>query len=230
MNISLKRIVACVPSLPINLALVLSLSLSLSLVMINPAFAYTLDETIHSLQKEWAIANYKTSDSDLENAFEKLTVKAQDAVNLFPDKAEPLIWNAIIVSSDAGKNGGFGALGKVKEARNLLLKAEKINPDALNGSVYTSLGSLYYQVPGWPLGFGDDDQAEEYLKKALAINPDGIDPNYFYGDFLLEDGKYKVAKIYFDKALMAPARKERPLADEGRRDEIVAKLKIIARY
>ena len=226
MNISLKRIVDCVPSLPINLALVLSLSL----VMINPAFADTLDETIHSLQKEWAVANYKTSDSDLENAFEKLTVKAQDAVNLFPDKAEPLIWNAIIVSSDAGKNGGFGALGKVKKARDLLLKAKKINPEALNGSVYTSLGSLYYQVPGWPLGFGDDDQAEEYLKKALAINPEGIDPNYFYGDFLLEDGKYKESKIYFDKALKAPARKKRPLADEGRRGEIAAKLKIIARY
>ena len=230
MNISLKRIVDCVPSLAMNLALVVTLSLTLSLIMINPTFANTLDETIHSLQKEWAIANYKTTDSDLESAFEKLTIKAQDAVNLFPDKAEPLIWNAIIVSSDAGKNGGFGALGKVKEARDLLLKAKEINPEALNGSVYTSLGSLYYQVPGWPLGFGDDEQAEEYLKKALAINPDGIDPNYFYGDFLLEDGQYKEAKTYFDKALNAPARKDRPLADEGRRGEIAAKLKIIARY
>jgi hypothetical protein len=56
-----------------------------------------------------------------------------------------------------------------------------IDPRALQGSAYTSLGSLYYQVPGWPIGFGDDKRAEAMLLKALEINPDGIDPNYFYG-------------------------------------------------
>jgi len=202
----------------------------LTLMMISPAFALTLEQTIHSLQKEWAIANYQTSDEQLEKTFKDITDKAQTAVNTFPDRAEPLIWSAIIVSSDAGKNGGLSALGKVKEARTLLLKAKKIDPEALNGSLFTSLGSLYYQVPGWPLGYGDDDKAEEYLKKALDINPDGIDPNYFYGDFLLENGKYKEAKSYLDKALKAPSRIERPIADKGRRDEIMAKLKIIERY
>lgn len=226
MKVNLKRIVSDVCTLALSAAVILSFVM----VMINPVFANTLDETIHTLQQEWAIANYKTSESELESAFEKLTAKAQEAVNTYPEKAEPLIWNAIIVSSDAGKNGGFGALGKVKEARVLLLKAEKINPNALHGSVYTSLGSLYYQVPGWPLGYGDDEQAEKYLQKALSMNPDGIDPNYFYGDFLLENGKHQEAKTYMEKALNAPARKERPLADEGRRGEISAKLKIIERY
>jgi len=209
---------------------IFSLALVVALLTSHSVFANALDETIHSLQKEWAIANYKTSESELEKAFEKLTIKAQDAVVAYPDNAEPLIWNAIIVSSDAGKNGGFGALGKVKEARVLLLKAEKINSRALHGSVYTSLGSLYYQVPGWPLGYGDNDQAEIYLKKALSINPDGIDANYFYGDFLLENGNYQEAKTYMNKALKAPSRQTRPLADAGRRSEINAKLKIIERY
>jgi len=193
----------------------------------NPIYAMTLDETIYSLQKEWAIANYETGKDDLDKTFETLTKKAEAAVEQFPDKAEPLVWNAIVVSSDAGKNGGFGALGKVKKARKLLLEAEKINPDVLDGSIYTSLGSLYYQVPGWPIGFGDDEKAEKYLKKSLAMNPTGIDPNYFYGDFMLEEGKKDEAKKYFDKALKAPARPGRPLADKGRRGEIEAKLKTI---
>jgi tetratricopeptide (TPR) repeat protein len=213
-------------------------NMALSITLVVPVFvastaltmANNLDDTIHSLQKEWAIANYKTSEDDLEKAFETLTAKAVTAVNANPDKAEPLIWNANIVSSDAGKNGGLGALGKVKEARELLLKAEKINPNALDGSIYTSLGSLYYQVPGWPIGFGDDDQAEIYLKKALSINPNGIDSNYFYGDFLLDDSKYQEAKTYFEKALNAPPRATRPVADEGRRAEIKEKLKTIERY
>ena len=71
----------------------------------------------------------------------------------------------------------------------------------LNGSVYTSLGSLYYQVPGWPIGFGSDKKAESYLKKALAVNPDGMDPNYFYGDFMLQEKKnYSEERVLFHVA------------------------------
>ena len=196
-------------------------------ILTTPVYANNLDEAIHTLQKQWAIANYETADKELEKRFEELTLKAEQFVATYPDKAEPLIWNAIIVSSDAGKNGGLSALGKVKKARELLLKAERINPEALDGSIYTSLGSLYYQVPGWPLGYGDDEQAEIYLKRALSINPTGIDPNYFYADYLLEEGQYDEAKIYFNKALNAPARALRPLADKGRRSEIEEKLKKI---
>ncbi len=196
----------------------------------SSAFAGDLDEAIYQLQKQWAVTNYETAEADVEKAFEQLTQQAQEVVSQYPDNAEPLVWNAIIVSSDAGKSGGLSALGKVKEARNLLLKAEKINPLVLDGSIYTSLGSLYYQVPGWPIGFGDDDKAQEYLQKALELNPEGIDSNYFYGDYLIEEGKYKEAKIYLQKALKAPARPQRPLADKGRHGDIKAKLKKVEGY
>ena len=199
----------------------------MTIMLSQIVYANTLDDAIHDLQQQWAIANYETEEKELDNVFETLSIKAQKLVTEYPDKAEPLIWNAIIVSSDAGKTGGFSALGKVKEAKTLLLKAEKINPDALNGSIYTSLGSLYYQVPSWPIGFGDNDKAEEYLKKALLINPTGIDANYFYADYLLEEAHNQQANEYFKKALMAPARPDRPVADKGRKMEIEAKLKII---
>ena len=116
--------------------------------------------------------------------------------------------------------GGFGALVLVKHAKALLEQAEKIKPDALNGSAYTSLGSLYYQVPGWPLGFGDDGKARAYLEQARALNPKGIDPNYFYGDYLLEQGEYDKAIKVLELALLAPARPDRPVADAGRREEV----------
>ena len=54
-------------------------------------------------------------------------------------------------------------------------------------------------MPGWPIGFGDKKKAEEYLKKALAANPDGIDPNFFYGDFLLD----KVRRLEIREIRMA---------------------------
>jgi Tfp pilus assembly protein PilF len=79
-------------------------------------------------------------------------------------------------------------------------------------------------VPGWPIGFGDDDKAREMLQKALALNPNGIDANYFLGDFLYRKGDYQAARRALDKALQAPSRPDRPLADEGRRKEIEALL------
>ncbi len=118
------------------------------------------------------------------------------------------------------RQGGLGALGLVKEAKAKLEIALKQDPKALDGSAYTSLGSLYYQVPGWPVGFGDDEKAEQLLKQALAINPTGIDPNFFYGDFLLDQGRKAEAKGYLEKALNAPPRPGRELADQGRRIEI----------
>ena len=115
----------------------------------------------------------------------------------------------------------------MKQARSNLEKAIEIDPGALQGSAWTSLGALYYQVPGWPIGFGDKQKAEEMLKKALTINPDGIDPNYFYGDFMLKEKKTDEAKRYLEKALKAPAREGREIADSGRRRDIAKDIALI---
>lgn len=178
------------------------------------------DQAVRMLQSEWARAKYQAAKDEQEKAFETLQTKAEDAGKQLPDSAPVLIWRAIVLSTQAGVKGGLGALSLVKQARDLLEQAEKIDAKALDGSVYTSLGSLYYQVPGWPIGFGDDEKAEHYLKQALTVNPDGIDPNFFYGDFLRDQGRYQEAMQYLRKAKNAPARPARPLADKGRREEI----------
>ncbi|MEJ2464097.1 MAG: hypothetical protein P8045_00150 [Candidatus Thiodiazotropha sp.] len=176
------------------------------------------------LSEAWAKIKYQMPEDQRVKAFESLNEKAAAMVEANPGQAEPLVWQAIILSTTAGEKGGLGALSLVKKAKKLLDRAEAIDPQVLDGSVYTSLGSLYYQVPGWPLGFGDDDKAESYLKKALVVNPDGMDPNYFYGDYLLQEKEYAEAAAAFEKALAAPAREGRPVADAGRREEIEAAL------
>ncbi|ORU92208.1 MAG: hypothetical protein A6F70_02030 [Cycloclasticus sp. symbiont of Bathymodiolus heckerae] len=190
-----------------------------------------MQSDIMSIKHNWAIATYQTANDKQEAAFEKLLQQSTNATHAYKSKAEPKIWMAITLSTTADVIGGFSALGKVKQARALLDEAEAIlqhahpeNIHSLKESIYVSLGALYYNVPGWPIGFGDDDKANEYLKKALATNPSGIDPNYFYGSFLLEQGRAKNAIKYFNKALLAPARVKRPLADKGRKEEVSIKL------
>jgi cytochrome c-type biogenesis protein CcmH/NrfG len=87
-----------------------------------------------------------------------------------------------------------------------------------------SLGVLYYEVPGSPIGFGDKAKAKMLLKQALAVDPNGLDANYFYGDFLLDQGDKAGAKSYLQKALRAPHDPSRPAWDAGRRREVQALL------
>jgi tetratricopeptide (TPR) repeat protein len=192
----------------------------------SPATDNGLNSGILEVQHEWEHVHYQIPRDKQEAAFPQVEATADALIKRYPGRAEPLVWKAIVLSTHAGAKGGLGALSMVREARDLLEQAEKIDPDTLDGSIFTTLGSLYYQVPGWPLGYGDDKKAEIFLKKALTINPNGIDPNYFYGDFLYRKGHYPEALSFLDKAMHAPPRPNRPLADEGRRQEIQA---IIAR-
>jgi tetratricopeptide (TPR) repeat protein len=185
----------------------------------DPAF----DSELLSIQQAWATVNYETPAGDpRKEAFDALEKRAESFAKQHPGRAEALIWEGIVESSYAGAKGGLGALGLAKEARGNLEAALRIDPDALHGSAYTSLGTLYYRVPGFPLGFGDHDKARKLLQQALKVNPDGIDPNYFYADFLYEEGEYAAALPYLEKAARAPARPGRDVADRGRHAEIAA--------
>lgn len=182
------------------------------------------EDALPIIQTQWAHCQYQTADKIKETCFEKLEKESIHFQNSQPNRDDLKVWLAIVKSTYAGIKGGLGALSLAKEAKALLEDVIVKEPTILNGSAYTSLGSLYYQVPGWPIGFGDDKKASELLQKALEINPTGIDPNYFYGDFLLQQGDKNNAKKYFEKALQAPPRVGRETADAGRRDEINAKL------
>lgn len=182
-------------------------------------------QTLKTLQDEWALIKYQTPDEDSQEvAIANLAKKAGEAVKQFPASNEIKVWDAIILATKAGINGGLDALDDAEEAKSLLEQVEKVAPRTLDGSVYTSLGSLYFKVPGWPVGFGDNDKAEAYLKKAVALNPSGIDSNFFYGEFLLDQGKKPEAKAALEKALKAPAREGREVADAGRKAEAEALL------
>ncbi len=205
--------------------------ISLALLALASQQALALSETsqaqLQQLQGRWAEVNYQLPKQQRETAFAALAEQAATAVDGEPQAAELRIWRGIILSTWAGAKGGLGALSLVKQAKAELEQALELDAQALDGSAYTSLGSLYYQVPGWPIGFGDDDRAEAMLKEALALNPGGIDANYFYGDFLLRQKRYSEAKTALERALAAADRPGRASADAGRRAEARDLLKVV---
>ncbi|MFT4720856.1 MAG: tetratricopeptide (TPR) repeat protein [Candidatus Azotimanducaceae bacterium] len=205
-----------------NILTTLTLGLVISLAALPSRATTTTD-----LQRDWAIANYQTEAATKADTFDRLIIQAEAALANQPNNAELLIWTAIIKSTSAGVKGGLSALSLVNAAKAHLEDAMEIDDMALQGSVYTSLGALYYQVPGWPVGFGSDKKAQKMLDKAVTINPDGLDSNYFYGDFLVQQKKYDAARERLNKAMAATVRPGRELAEAGRRAEIVALLETI---
>lgn len=173
---------------------------------------------IRDIQHEWARLYYMDEfKNDNYKELQALARRANRNSTEHPDSAAALTWEAIVLSTLAEKKGGIGALSLVKEAKHKLEQAEQIDGNVLQGSVYASLGTLYAKVPGWPIGFGSDKKARRYLEKALALNPDGLDINYFYADFLAENDEPQQALMHVEKALSAAPLSDRPIADQGRR-------------
>lgn len=205
-------------------ALLLAFCLSFSTLL----HAAPGQELIQPIQNRWAEIKYKTPEKQQADLYRELATQAHQISQGNPNLAAALIWEAIVVSSEAGVRGGLSGLSLAKDAKALLEESLKLDEKSLDGSAYTSLATLYAKVPGWPLGFGNKDKAETLFQKSLAANPNGIDPNFFYGEYLIDQDRVAEGRRYLEKALNAPARPGRELADQGRRQEIQSLLAKIA--
>ena len=173
------------------------------LLFTQSAVSGSMNERVSEIEGSWADTRKIEATPECKNIFLQLVSDVTDVVVEFPSQAEPLILKSAILLTMAEDASSFVALGLVNEAKDLLQKAIGINPEASKGSALVTLGVLYYKVPSWPIAFGDNDEAETYLLKALEVDPEGIGSNYYYGEFLLEQGKEEQAVSFLNKALGA---------------------------
>jgi tetratricopeptide (TPR) repeat protein len=176
-----------------------------------------MNDGVRALQDRWAEVRYEVAEKQRPAAYKALAKDADAMLAAQPGNVEVHVWTGIIHSTWAGEAGAFGAMKHAKRARKELELALSMDAAALDGAVYTSLGALLYQIPG--IMGGDDEQAEAYLRKGLELNPEGIDSNYFYAVFLADRDRFSEAQTYVKRALAAPPRPGRDLADRGRRGE-----------
>jgi tetratricopeptide (TPR) repeat protein len=101
-----------------------------------------------------------------------------------------------------------------------LEEVEKTNPETMDAGAPTTLGVLYDRVPGFPIGFGDKARARYYLQEAIRNAPNGLDANFFYGDFLFKLGERSEAARLLERALTLPELSNRPLWDRSLRASI----------
>lgn len=193
---------------------------------VTPSVAFAgVKEEVKAINDGWAHIAYEVKGSSTQTkALDRLAKEAAALVARYPGKAEPLLWQGIVTSEQANHANFLHQLGLAKRARDILAKAYAIDPSVAKGGAAMSLGVLYYKVPGSPIGFGDDARAKKLLREALALDSDGMDANYFYADFLYDQGDKAGARSYAQKALSTPHDSARPVWDAGRRREVSALL------
>jgi hypothetical protein len=205
-------------SRPLRFAAVLSVAWSgLAAASNNPA----MDAQVMHINNQWAHIRYQVSDRNRQ--YDQLVALAGQAAQVsarYPGRAEPLLWQGIVVSEEAARASVFKQLSLANAARDILAQAYAINPRVADGGAAMSLGVLYAKVPGFPLGFGNARRARGLFQAALAQDPIGLDNNFFYGDFLNGQGDKAGARQFLTRALKAPVDRNRPVWDSGRRAEV----------
>ncbi|MES3048561.1 MULTISPECIES: hypothetical protein [Sphingomonas] len=187
----------------------------------NPA----MDAAVRRINDQWAHIRYQVADRNEQyRQLDALAGQAAQVSARYPGRAEPLLWQGIVVSEEAARASVLKQLGFARSARDILERAQGIDPNIADGGVKMSLGVLYYRVPGFPIGFGSTTKARALLEAALKQDPNGLDNNFFYADFLNDEGHPAQAKQYVLRGLQAPVNRDRPVWDAGRRAEMRALL------
>lgn len=178
---------------------------------------------VDTLINKWADIRYRQADVDKEKKIQELKALAEEArrhATDQPDGADFHLWQGIITSTRASMIGGLAALNVAKEARDILEAALKKEHGEARAYGTAALGALYGKVPGWPIGFGSSKKAQALFEAALKLEPDNIDVNALYGEFLLDERRYKEAEAVLLHAKSLPTRPQYRVAEEGRKAEV----------
>lgn len=126
----------------------------------------------------------------------------KQAAMIAPDRPQGHFWMAANMGALAesyGSRQGLKYRGAIKDA---LERVAQIDPAFQKGSAYSALGRWYHMVPG--LFGGSESKSEEYLRKALTYDPEGILPHFYLAETLFERDKDAEGIEELKKVIAAP--------------------------
>lgn len=196
-------------------------TLFLTLMLLTSFSSFCATYQSETFERQWAICQYQTSLNTAQiKCYEHLIRQIKQLQTQHQDDLTLKTLHAINLASLAGVDDAPSPLKLIREAKDTLQEVINKDPSTLHSAAYVILGALYYRAPGWPISFGDNDKAEKYLKKAIAIHPENLTTLYFYADFLATQGKKKEAITYLNNALKLDISSNRTIANAGRKADI----------
>ena len=140
------------------------------------------------IMKQTNLAQYQgLGDEDAISRYEEGAEYAQEAISIDSSIAEAYFWLAANQGSVGQTRGVLNSLFMASDLDELLHKTVRRDDDY--PEPYFMLGTLYRELPGRPLSFGDDDAAVSFGRLAVALHEEeyrrGEDIVTFY-DYYLE--------------------------------------------
>src|SRR5690606_30887303 len=117
------------------------------------------------------------------------------------------------------------SLSVVSEMRRELETVLELAPD--HAGAHFALGMLYYRLPGWPLSFGDNNRALEYMTAAVELAPDNTTYRLGLAELLLDMRRRDEAIALLEAILEMPLTPGEPV--ESAEDKIRAQ-ELLGRY
>jgi len=145
--------------------LTLQADLSTNLALVSNRWAeirYTLG---HKTEQQWGL--------------KELQDFTAQVINKWPDSTDALTWHGQVVVTRAEVASSMDALKFARQARDIFAKCVAMDETALNATAHISLGTLYYEMPSWPISFGSQFEARKHLQRALELFPDDIEAHFY---------------------------------------------------
>ena len=148
---------------------------------------------------------------DQQHNYQLGALLGEKAIIKYPKNEAILLWY-IANFSKYGESLGVVSSAKNGLADKVKLHTEKLialNPKFNDGAGYKILGVINYKVPHIPLiiTWPSKQVAEDYLKKALAVNPKSISNLFYYAEYLSEVKRKEEAKIILKMVVESTPRK-----------------------
>lgn len=226
MSRSARLSISCIRRIAALVCAWVAIALPAAALAPGTAAATQAPPDLGALARQWDYINFEIKDGPAAEAqAEQLQHQAEVLAQTQPNRPEPLIWQAAALLAKADARRNLSSLPLADKARKLLERAAALGASGDDGGfAYAVLGTLYGEMPGFPLGFGDKDKARADFQRASALAPANVEVNVLYGDFLLHQRDFAGAAAAAKRALNAPARVGRPLGDRRRHEEALALL------
>lgn len=185
------------------------LGLMLFLLLLGNARAEApMDRALERIRHEWATVVFGVAPEKRAPALETLSEMARGVAGRYPDSAQPIAWEGIVLASYADARGPVFGYFAAQRSRDLLLEAGRREPSSLAGFGFAALAGLYWNAAPWPLSFGDRSVARAYLAQAGATAPDTVEAHLRLAELHLDQGDTGGAARSAQRALAATGRRD----------------------
>lgn len=131
------------------------------------------------------LGDYQENDAEKLKSYTQGVDASQKVIDIIPDRWDGWAWWAINTGRISEVKGVLKSLFLLEPFKKHIFKAESLAPNS--PFILDTIGIMYRQIP-WIAG-GDNKKSEEFLRKALSIDPHFTLARLDLAITLLEEGK-----------------------------------------